>query len=128
MHNRQFRADCKTGPDRGARPSVSVIFGPGAVFSGGVLAQLPTVANPSRGVTAGDYLRLVQDYLFDFALLVGLVIAAFALFKVAAGALVIYHQVQEGKARWGDLGMHLGVGAGLLLVIVFLVTQASGVL
>jgi integrating conjugative element membrane protein (TIGR03745 family) len=91
-------------------------------------AALPTTAPPSRGATAGNYLKLFQDYGYDAALVAGLLLSAFALFKVAGGALAIYHEVQEGKKKWGDMGMHVLVGVGLLMFIVYIATQASGVL
>lgn len=91
-------------------------------------AALPATAPPSRGATGGNYMKLFQDYAYDFALVVGLVIAAAILFKVGSGAIAIYHEVQEGKKKWGDMGMHLGVGVILAMLIVYLVTQASGVL
>lgn len=91
-------------------------------------AALPTTAPPSRGATAGNYLKLFQDYGYDALLVAGLLLSAFALMKVAGGALAIYHEVQEGKKKWGDMGMHVLVGVGLLMFIVYLATQASGVL
>jgi integrating conjugative element membrane protein (TIGR03745 family) len=98
------------------------------LIAGRVNAALPQVSDPSRGVTAGNYIKLFQDYLYDIFLVGGLLVACLALFKVAAGSISVYHEVQEGKKKWGDLGMHLGAGVVLLVIIVALVTQASGVL
>lgn len=92
------------------------------------LAALPTVSAPSRGTTQGNYVKLAQDYLFDFFLLAGLALSAWALVKVGGSAIASYHEVTTGKKTWGDFAMHLGVGVGLLVFIVFLANQASNIL
>ncbi len=109
--------------------AVSTVVALGALaVSNLALAALPTVSNPTRGAQEGNYLKLGQDYLFDFFILAGLAVSAYALIKVGGGAIGIYHEVQNGKKTWGDFAMHMGVGVGLLVFIVFLASQASNIL
>lgn len=91
-------------------------------------AALPTVAAPTRGTTPGNFLKLIQDYAYDFAIFIGLAIAALALFVVAKNVITTYNDVPNGKATMGGVAVQAGVGVLLIVIIVFLVTEASKVL
>lgn len=94
-----------------------------------VRAGLPTVADPSSGaVTEGDFIGMLQAYALDIVVLGGLLVSAVALMIVAKNVIAKYSMVADGKATWGEVGMHGGVGVVLLVIVVYLVTQASGVL
>ena len=93
-----------------------------------VYADLPTTAAPTRGSTDGNFIKLIQDYAFDILVLAGLVVAAVAFFMVVSNTLKAYTDVGEKRGSWGAVGMHGGVGVTLLVLVVFLVTEASGIL
>ena len=99
------------------------------LFTTDVLAQgLPTTAAPSRGTTAGNYIKLMQDYAYDIFIFLGLAIATVAFFAVSKNTIGAYGEVQDGKGTWGQVGMQFGVGVLLLVFVVFLLTEAAGVL
>lgn len=92
------------------------------------LADLPTMAEPSRGVTDGNYIQTGQDYAYDIGIFIGLAIATVAMFVVVKNSLSSYSEVQDGKGTWGQLGLNFGVGVLLLVFIVFLLTEAATIL
>ena len=94
-----------------------------------VMAQaLPTTAPPSRGSTAGNYIKLMQDYAYDIFIFIGLAVATIVFFVVAKNTVGAYGEVQDGKGTWGQVGMQFGVGVLLLVFVVFLLTEAAGIL
>ena len=92
-------------------------------------AQLPDVATPD-GIDedSGDYIAVFQAYALQIVVLGGLVVAVAALFVVAKNMLSKYSEIANGRATWGELGMHAAAGVVLLVIVVFLMTQAAGVL
>jgi len=99
------------------------------VFTGDVMAQgLPTTAPPSRTTASGDYIALMQNYAYDIFLFIGLAVATVTFFAVAKNTIGAYGEVQDGKGTWGQVGMQFGIGVLLLVFVVFLLTEAAGVL
>ena len=94
-----------------------------------VAAQLPDVATPD-GIDedSGDYIAVFQAYALQIVVLGGLIVAVAALFIVAKNMLSKYSEIATGRATWGELGMHAAAGVVLLVIVVFLMTQAAGVL
>lgn len=92
-------------------------------------AQLPDVATPD-GIDedSGDYIAVFQAYALQIVVLGGLIVAVAALFIVAKNMLSKYSEIASGRASWGELGMHAAAGVVLLVIVVFLMTQAAGVL
>lgn len=93
------------------------------------LAQLPDVSTPD-GIDedSGDYIAVFQAYALQIVVLGGLIVAVAALFVVAKNLLSKYSEIASGRATWGELGMHAAAGVVLLVIVVFLMTQAAGVL
>jgi len=99
------------------------------MFTSNVMAQaLPTTAPPTRGTTAGNYIKLMQDYAYDIFIFLGLAVATIVFFVVAKNTVGAYGEVQDGKGTWGHVGMQFGVGVLLLVFVVFLLTEAAGIL
>lgn len=97
--------------------------------SGSVFAQaLPTMAPPSRGVTDGNYVKILQDYSYDILIFAGLLVSAVVFFVVSKNVVGTYSEIGHGKATWGEFSMHAGIGVLLLVLIVFFVTEASTIL
>lgn len=95
-------------------------------FSTGVYAALPAIP---AGVPAGsDYMTSFRDY---FGLAIGLIvllIASYAFVTVAGGSVAKFQEWRAGKAELGDLKMVIVVGALLLFIVIYVLTQAVGVI
>lgn len=96
-------------------------------FSTGAFAALPEMEAPSRGDSEG-IIPTLQNYGFDIVALVALIIAAAAFCGVAYHAYTTFSEVQNGKKTWGQFGLTCGVGAMLLVIIIWLLTKGTGVL
>ena len=92
-------------------------------------AGLPSVADPSTGaVASGDFIGMLQAYGLDIVVLGGLGLSAVALLVVAKNVITKYSMVADGRATWGEVGMHGAVGVVLLVIVIFLATQSATVL
>ncbi|MFQ6249384.1 TIGR03745 family integrating conjugative element membrane protein [Yersinia enterocolitica] len=96
-------------------------------YIGSALAELPAIEQPSSGGGAGTY-NTFRGYLRDGLTLGALVICAIAFIVVANAAISCFHHVRQGKATWTEFGSFIIIGVILLVVIIWLVTQASSIL
>ena len=90
-------------------------------------AGLPEFEAP-EGVDEGDYIGIFQAFAVQIASIAGLIIAAVVFFIVGKNMISKYSEIAAGRATWGDLGMHAAIGVVLLVIVVFLMNQASGIL
>lgn len=90
-------------------------------------AGLPDMDAPSRG-EGSNMIETFKNYIYDYASLVGLVIAVAAFCGVAYHAFGTYSEVQTGKKTWGQFGLTVTVGGVLLVIIIWLLTKAGGIL
>lgn len=90
-------------------------------------AALPAAQPPSRG-EGTNLIQTMQNYGFDAFMLIGLVILGVMFLGVAWHAFGVYHEIQDGKKKWRDLGATATVGVGILGIGIFLVTKATGIL
>ncbi|EAA9301176.1 TIGR03745 family integrating conjugative element membrane protein [Salmonella enterica] len=90
-------------------------------------ADLPTMEDPSRGKGSG-IMDTLKNYGYDVVILMSLAICAVGFLVVANSCISTYSDIQNGKKQWKDLGAMAGVGAILLVVIIWLLTQAGDVL
>lgn len=98
-----------------------------SIFSSSVLADLPTMDTPSRGEGRG-LMETIKNYSYDGVILMGLLIGSYAFTKVAGAALETFGEVRSGKKTWGDFAMIVLVGVCLLVVVIWLLTQAADIL
>jgi len=92
-------------------------------------AQLPTQAVPDSGtVRAGNIIDAIKFYAKDIFLVAGLIIATVVFIIVTTNAIAVYKEIRDGRRTWGDLGMHAGAGAVLIVFVVFLLTQAQDII
>ncbi|EDT2963652.1 TIGR03745 family integrating conjugative element membrane protein [Salmonella enterica subsp. enterica] len=99
----------------------------GLLFSSAALADLPTMEDPSRGKGSG-IVETLKNYGYDMVILMSLAICAVGFLVVANSCIATYSEIQNGKKQWKDLGAMAGVGAILLVITIWLLTQAGDVL
>ncbi len=87
------------------------LFSPAPSFAG-----LQTAYTPAGVTDDGNFFTLLRSYFSDAVNLVVLGLGAVSLIFVIKNGLAVYHEIGEGKKKWGDLAGHL-VG-GVLIVIV----------
>src|SRR5690606_3970238 len=88
------------------------------------LAQgLPTMEDPSRGQGSG-IMQTLQNYGYDIVLLVALLVVASMFVGVCYHAYTRYSEIHTGRATWGQFGLTVAVGAILLVVAIWLLTNA----
>ncbi len=90
-------------------------------------ADLPTMEDPSRGTGSG-IMQTLQNYGYDIVLLIALLVVASMFVGVCYHAYTRYSEIHTGRATWGQFGLTVAVGAILLVVGIWLLTKATGVL
>lgn len=99
-----------------------LVLGPTLVW-----AALPQMEAPSRGQGSG-LVETIQNYAYDGGILLGLLIALLAFLGVAWHSLTVYADVQNQRKTWKDLGAVVGIGALLVVIIIWFLTKAADVL
>jgi integrating conjugative element membrane protein (TIGR03745 family) len=82
---------------------------------------------PTRGQGTG-ILQTLQNYGYDIVMLVALLVVASMFIGVCYHAYTRYSEIHTGRATWGQFGLTVAVGAMLLVVGIWLLTTAIGVL
>ena len=90
-------------------------------------AALPQLENPSRGAGNG-ILQTLQNYGYDIVLLVALLVISVMFVGVCYHAYSVYSEIHTNRKTWGDFGVTVSVGAVLLVLGIWLLTNATGVL
>ncbi len=88
---------------------------------------LPKMEDPSRGQGSG-ILQTLQNYSYDIVMLIALLVVASMFLGVCYHAYTRYSEIHTGRATWGQFGLSVAVGALLLVVGIWLLTKATGVL
>ena len=88
---------------------------------------LPELEDPSRGTGEG-ILSTLQNYGYDIVMLVALLVIASLFIGVCYHAYTTYSEIHAGRKTWGQFGLTVAVGALLLVVGIWLLTKATGIL
>ncbi len=96
-------------------------------LSQSAFAVLPTMEDPSRGQGTG-IMQTLQNYGYDIVLLIALLVVSSMFIGVCYHAYTRYSEIHTGRATWGQFGLTVAVGAVLLVLGIWLLTKATGVL
>lgn len=96
---------------------------PASAFAAG----LPTMEDPSRGTGSG-IIQTLQNYGYDIVTLIALLVIASMFIGVCYHAYTRYSEIHTGRATWGQFGLTVSVGAVLLVIGIWLLTKATGIL
>lgn len=88
---------------------------------------LPTLEDPSRGTGSG-IMDTLRNYGYDIVMLVALLVVASMFVGACYHAYGTYAEIHTGRKTWGQFGLTVAVGAVLLVVGIWLLTEATGVL
>ncbi|MBC42230.1 MAG: TIGR03745 family integrating conjugative element membrane protein [Pusillimonas sp.] len=91
-------------------------------------AALPTPVAPSTAPPAGDWIGLIQGYIKDGGLVLGLAIAVLGFLWIAYLGFAKFNEARQGKAEWAEVGVLGIVGAIVLIFASYLLTEAAGVI
>lgn len=89
-------------------------------------AGLPTVNVPGGG--GNDMMKTIQLLFSGFLVLMGLIICAVGFYMVSGAILATFSEIRSGKAEWGKFVAIVVVGIAILVVIVWLCTEAAKIL
>ncbi|WP_416380164.1 MULTISPECIES: TIGR03745 family integrating conjugative element membrane protein [unclassified Gilliamella] len=90
-------------------------------------AGLPQMEDPSRGRGNGIW-QTIQNYAYDAVMLVALLVISCMFIGVCYHAYVVYAEIQQNKKTWGQFGLTVAVGAILLVIGIWLLTEGTGIL
>lgn len=93
-----------------------------------VWAALPVPVAPSTAPAAGDWIGLIQGYIKDGGLVLGLAIAVLGFLWIAYLGFAKFNEARQGKAEWAEVGVLGIVGAVVLIFASYLLTEAAGVI
>ncbi|CAB3647846.1 TIGR03745 family integrating conjugative element membrane protein [Achromobacter pestifer] len=88
---------------------------------------LPTLEDPSRGTGSG-IMETLRNYGYDIVMLIALLVVASMFVGVCYHAYGTYAEIHTGRKTWGQFGLTVAVGAVLLVVGIWLLTEATGIL
>jgi len=112
---------------RAARLRATLLILPLALDVGQASAGLPPVQQPTTGGGGGLW-NTWMAYLKMGALGLGLLVTVAAFLAVAHAVITSFHEIKKGKNTWTDLILYCVVGILLILVVIYLATQAADIL
>lgn len=89
------------------------------------LADLPTLEEPTQG--GGGIRSTAQGYMYDGFVLAGLLLCTAAFIWVGIGCLSSFNEGRQ-RGEWTKFGVTAFIGVVLILVIIWLSTEAAPIL
>lgn len=112
---------------RAARLRATLLIQPLFLAAGQARAGLPPVQPPPGGGGGGAW-NTWMAYLKMGALGLGLLVTVAAFLAVAHAVITSFHDVRKGKGTWTEFVLYCVVGIILILVVIYLATQAADIL
>mgnify|MGYP003599028968 CR=1 FL=1 len=103
--------------------TLSALALPAVTFAQG----LPTLENPSRG-TGNGIMETIRNYGYDIVLLVALLVVASMFIGVCFFNDAATTEIYTGRKTWGQFGLTVAIGAVLLVIGIWLLTEATCIL
>lgn len=91
------------------------------------LAGMPTAPKVDGSIEDGDFIGYLKAYWKLAVAVLVLILCSYALIEVGSAALQSYHDYRKGKAELSGLVLQVVVGFVILMIMVYLFTQATGV-
>ena len=88
---------------------------------------LPQLENPTRGAGSG-IMDTIRNYGYEIIMLVALLVVASMFIGVCYHAYGTYAEIHTGRKTWGQFGLTVAIGAVLLVIGIWLLTEATGIL
>ncbi|WP_205959055.1 TIGR03745 family integrating conjugative element membrane protein [Pantoea stewartii] len=112
---------------RSARIRTTMLILPLTLAAGQACAGLPPIQQPTTG-GGGGFWNTMMGYAKMFFLALGLIICVIAFFAVAHAVITSFHDVRQNKGTWTQFGVYCLVGVLLILLVIFLATQAADII
>ena len=106
----------------------AALFAASLLFPYPLWAALPTPVAPSTSPAAGDWIGLIEGYIKDGGLVLGLALSVMGFLWVAYLGFAKFNEARQGKAEWAEVGVLGIVGAVVLIFASYLLTEAAGVI
>lgn len=90
-------------------------------------AALPTVTPPSGGSGGSGLFGTLQNYAYDGALLLALLMTTGGFIVVGSGALAKFHEARN-RGEWGEFIMVVVIGVLLIVALIWLADKAVQIL
>ncbi|MHA7594362.1 TIGR03745 family integrating conjugative element membrane protein [Pantoea agglomerans] len=110
---------------RAARLRATLLILP--LVAGQARAGLPSVQQPTTGGGGGLW-NTWMGYAKMGGLALGLLVCVGAFMAVAHAVITSFHDVRKGKGTWTELILYSVVGIILILVVIYLATQAADII
>lgn len=109
------------------KKQIAVLISP-IVSTRAFAQQLPTPVPPSTAPPEGDWIGLIEGYIRDGGIVLGLAIAVLGFLWVAYLAFAKFNEARQGKAEWAEVGVLGIVGAIVLIFASYLLNEAAGII
>src|SRR3546814_16761231 len=73
-------------------------------------------------------METIRNYGYDIIMLVALLVVASMFIGVCYHAYGTYAEIHPGRKTWGQFGLTVAIGAVLLVICLWLLTEATGIL
>ena len=114
---------CLVRPETSGARQFEHELGPAAIGVGSISAE-----NCFTGGTGNGIMETIRNYGYDIIMLVALLVVASMFIGVCYHAYGTYAEIHTGRKTWGQFGLTVAIGAVLLVIGIWLLTEATGIL
>lgn len=97
-------------------------------FAAGLPSAPASTGSSGTAAASGDYIQTLQNYAYDIGILVGLILSTVGFIMVAKNVVTTYGEIGEGRKTYSDMAGAAAAGVLLVVFIVFMLTEAAGIL